>query len=1052
MAESRLKHFHEQLHWPESEKIFNPSGAGPSVYARLARQKIEQPLRRYMKSDGVAVGVLMGAPCADGSDAPIAIVCEFVSALTETQLSETRRLAWNFCRAPLLITIEPQLVRVWSCYERPEGDTGRFEPLPIEERSIDACFDLSPLRESLHWMHLASAQFLQRHADRFKRNERADNSLLENLRYIRERVTADLDETVAHDLLARIIFIQFLFQRKDSNGAAALGTMKLAALHKRGILSSAYRDLADILRRKKDTFALFRWLNTRFNGDLFPSSFSREETVVKKRHLDLLADFVSGDLKMDTGQRLLWPQYSFDTIPLEFISSIYEEFVTKRTDGEEGIGEHYTRPFLVDFILDKVLPWNGDKWQVRILDPCCGSGVFLVKAFQRLVYRWRATNPGKEPPASVLRNLLENWLFGLDVSERAIHVASFSLYLAMCDEIDPRHYWSSVRFPTLRGKTLRSCDFFSEEAEGIRCKEDASSYDRIIGNAPWGKDSLTDLAKEWANAHNWPTVGEQSGVLFLAKAACLCRPRGRISMIQPSGSLLFNIAPTALAFRKKLFSRFKVDEVVNLSDLRFLKLFPKAVGPACIITMRPVAPTDDRIAYWSPKQIRAEEGQYRVVIDEQDLNWVWPDEAADDPVVWPALTWGGRRDLALVSRLQRTDTLGMAIAEGKIKFQRGFQRGKPENARPKTEFTGLRLLERHEHWRDCPSVARVTQFRKNDNSMFERPRPIDVYQLPALILKESWSVSAGGRFRGILVEPLGREKYLLFSKSFLSIQCTEKKLLEALAVAINSSFAVYYMYMTSGRLASYRPALRNADVTMLPLPLSNAVLPSQALGLLEDNRDKVALDIYNLREDGAERVLVEDFCDITLPDFKDARHTPGRHVVQDPESANHGCLSVYCQWFMQVMQACFGRDKALCATVFRPGGTIALPVCVVAFHLEWSRNEPIKVESISDNDFLSKLRQLDEGQEFRVPNWEGIYYRRVSRIYHVTSMSDRNGERKVPTVFIIKPNQVRYWTRSVAMRDADEVAADVMRWADTITNECGGGLHDAEVDSSSETF
>ena len=82
----------------------------------------------------------------------------------------------------------------------------------------------------------------------------------------------------------------------------------------------------------------------------------------------------------------LWPQYAFDVIPLEFISSIYETFVTKRASGD---GIYYTPSYLVDFVLDRVLPWDGTDWDLKVIDPACGSGIFLVKAFQRLVHRWK---------------------------------------------------------------------------------------------------------------------------------------------------------------------------------------------------------------------------------------------------------------------------------------------------------------------------------------------------------------------------------------------------------------------------------------------------------------------------------------------------------------------------------------------------------------------------------------------------------------------------------------------------------------------------------------
>jgi hypothetical protein len=42
-------------------------------------------------------------------------------------------------------------------------------------------------------------------------------------------------------------------------------------------------------------------------------------------------------------------------------------------------------------------------------------------------------------------------------------------------------------------------------------------------------------------------------------------------------------------------------------------------------------------------------------------------------------------------------------------------------------------------------------------------------------------------------------------------------------------------------------------------------------------------------------------------------------------------------------------------------------------------------------------------------------------------LTDTHG-RKIPTVYVIKPNRVRYWIRSSAFRDADEVVADMLVW------------------------
>src|SRR5258708_29695231 len=126
-----------------------------------------------------------------------------------------------------------------------------------------------------------------------------------------------------------------------------------------GVLKNERSDIQSILGDYDEAYRFFRWLNTKFNGDLFPgkgsteqereAEWSEEMKKVEPKHLRTLADFVGGKVKGE--QRVFWRQYAFDVIPLEFISSIYEEFVT-------APGAHYTPGFLVDSTLDEVLPWE----------------------------------------------------------------------------------------------------------------------------------------------------------------------------------------------------------------------------------------------------------------------------------------------------------------------------------------------------------------------------------------------------------------------------------------------------------------------------------------------------------------------------------------------------------------------------------------------------------------------------------------------------------------------------------------------------------------------
>ncbi|MFN5816080.1 MAG: class I SAM-dependent DNA methyltransferase, partial [Pseudanabaena sp.] len=494
---------HKKLYWPKPEQIWEPSGSGPKVYAQLAKEKIGEKIKREFPKDakGVKVSVLAANPDGDETEAPIAIVCQFNRPISSAVIKEVHRLAWSFSRARSLITIEPSLIRVWSCCEPPTEKEELTEVASVTKAHLSEQANLSDQAvNALQWVELVSGQFFQNHENRFKRSGAADQMLLDNLKQVRQQLETDgLDVETIHDLLARIIFIQFLFQKQDSNGEPALNERILQDLHLQGVLSKSYRELSEILDDFDDTYSLFRWLNDKFNGDLFPGKGETEEEresewqaeiqkvrVEGNRYLKKLADFVRGDLKMLDGQLCLWKFYSFDVIPLDFISSIYEEFVNKKA----GKGVHYTPEYLVDFILDGVLPWDETGWNLKILDPACGSGIFLVKVFQRLIHRWKLDH--NDPiPVDVLRTLLERNIFGIDIDKEAVRVASFSLYMTMIDNIDPLRYLEEVRFPRLRNKRLFDSDFFAENKQGFRTKEDAETYDIVLGNAPWGKNTIT---------------------------------------------------------------------------------------------------------------------------------------------------------------------------------------------------------------------------------------------------------------------------------------------------------------------------------------------------------------------------------------------------------------------------------------------------------------------------------------------------------------------------------------------------------------------------------
>ena len=715
-------------------------------------------------------------------------------------------------------------------------------------------------------------------------------------------------------------------------------------------------------------------------------------------------------MELNTGQLSLWPHYSFDIIPLEFISSIYEALVTKKR------GTVYTPSHLVDFVLDGVLPWNGTDWNLKVLDPACGSGIFLVKAYQRLIHRWKCSHPKQRIGSAVLRSLLERNLVGVDNDPHAVRTASFSLYLAMCDEIEPRHYWTKVKFPSLRDRSLLAQDFFHEESDGVHTIKDESSYDVVVGNVPWGQNSDTQFARAWAKERNWPVSYGDIGPLFLAKSASLARADGRISLLQPASTILFNHSTNARRTREKMFRDFTVTELVNLSALRF-GLFRNAVGPAILITVTPEPSNNQAFQYICPKPVRySGSDDYRITIDQYDVHELFPHEAIASPIVWSALIWGGRRDVVLLERLSGHRTIDKLRRSSELVVRQGLIRGKDQIRQP--EILGKRILDSNDFPSGVflelsPSALRINEdpfTHERDSTNFSAFEPVQ------LIVKMSWT-KEDGRFRAALVKPFSEA--VLCTRKYLSVHAREgdREILEAACLSYNSSLALYYLFLRSGRFANYRPEPYMSELLDVPLP-AGATTALCDVESLED-LDNIVMELLEIRP--SERVLIEDALMYALGDFKGDGDSPGRAPTsRSGISGKPPLLHLYCQWFLRVIRAGFGSAKDVCATVYVEGTNECLPLRLVAFHLEFQREDDVVDEIIGAGELAQQLRRIhgmlasEEGSE--------IGYRRIARIFDVWNMDGK----RIPTILMVKPDESRYWTQSVAMRDADEVSREIL--------------------------
>jgi SAM-dependent methyltransferase len=261
---------------------------------------------------------------------------------------------------------------------------------------------------------------------------------------------------------------------------------------------------------------------------MFDTALADEERDISKAHLDILADFLSGQ-DMQSGQMTLgfWA-YDFRFIPVETISAIYEEFMkdadlTKRRNE----GAYYTPRHLAETTLHVALENHYAKaknW--RVLDPACGSGIFLVAMFNLIAEQWRRENSTrrKQTKAQALLEILLRQIRGVDTNLDACRIATFSLYLALFEKLQPidvDEFKEKVRHQTFLPPLLWDKDLTEPKPHiPVILHGDFpdelpldNGFDLVIGNPP-GKSRDKQIALHFAK-HSVDLLGYGDGCLLL---------------------------------------------------------------------------------------------------------------------------------------------------------------------------------------------------------------------------------------------------------------------------------------------------------------------------------------------------------------------------------------------------------------------------------------------------------------------------------------------------------------------------------------------------------
>lgn len=858
---------------------------------------------------------------------------------SKIKLAEIHKRVWLSGSAPLLYVGWQTQVDVLSCARGPDfwhNDNYRY--WPAEEIKTAAQIS-NALQDRFSAYRLADGTFW----DDPKNSQLAAADKAAHRRLIKAVVDTDSDlNGEKKPVLRRLLLLTVLIKHLEDRGVFPLGWF--AQSHKGaesffGVLKSGTADEVRELLGK---------LERKFNGDVFELPENSENRLTDKE-LRRFADLV--EAKTIKSQRYLWEQFSFRDIPVEVISHLYQRFTQK------GEGAVFTPPFLANLMLDYALPYKSLNGTETILDPTCGSGVFLVGAFRRLIHCWRSKNHWQAPDVQTLKTMLKQSIFGVELQEEAVHLTAFSLALAVCDALQPFVIWKELRFDKMVGSNLLTGDFFGQ-GDKISALAGEAGFAVIIGNPPF-LSKLTDAAKTTLRNSNVPggTVPDNQMAYFIAHQAMpLLRSNGRMCLLQPAG-FLYN--EKARPFQRSFIEANQVEAVLDFTSIRqcFDGADPKTIA---LVVSRGKPPLSHRIQHYTFRRTFSVQERIGFELDHYDRHLVSQHEAEENAWVWRVNLLGGGRLQCFTKRMGAMPKLRKFVEDQKWDFGEGFIAATGGRRGSAAWLTGKPFL---------PTAAFTT--RGIDGSKIGVVIPTKFrshytearYSAPLVLLKENitlpcafWSkgfLAYKHKIVGIHAEPSQEKRLRQFYHDFLS----NRDALRAVCILLGTQV-----------LVGKATAILKRDIDVLPWPLG---------GMRWDLCDW-------------EKILCEDVVNYTA-DF--VRLGQKSRLLKHRVSDNQ--MKEYANVFVNMLGSIYKNLRAARAGVLNG----------IAFQAFCFGDTPQLDWPADWSDNLRDLIYVAHGAALRTV--------RVLRFY------DNN------VVIIVKPDRLRYWIRSTAIRDADETLVDL---------------------------
>ena len=739
---------------------------------------------------------------SDGRSSQISayIVDNHDKRLNDEALAKLHHQVWLHGAAPLLYVAGSSSIDILSCARKPDfwkDKDGELQYNPAKSLDAGAFKTAEKINKELarfSAFRLADGTFWDEPANQSLTNyaKAAHQSLINAIIELDKDLQGE-DNPVLRRLLLLMVLIKYLEDRK------VFPKKNLFGRYHRGA-----RNFLDVLRggKPKEVCNLLDFLERKFSGDIFKF----DKYKLTRKILEHFADLVEG--KTEQCQRQFWKLYNFEHLPVEIISHLYQHFV------RGGHGAVYTPPFMAALLLDQAMPYNELTGKEIVLDPACGSGIFLVGAYRRLINVWRSKNKWQRPTVKTLKNILKHSIFGTELDTNAIDLTAFSLSLAVCDALQPDVIWNQLHFDPLRKSNLFEGDFFDELLKFQHGESSilTNGFDVVIGNPPFKSKLSVAGAKVNRNAQEQDKSrgalpDNQIAYLFLEQSFTILRKGGTLCLIQPVG-MLYGRHTTS--FCNSIFSRHRIDTVFDFVSIR--NLYETADTKTIAILAKAMEPLKNHyIQHWTFRRTISVHNRICFELDHYDRHNVSQKQATSDSYVWRINLFGGGRLNNISQRLRDMRTLEEFIdSQNGWDYGEGFIAGKTGRREPAPFLTGKRLLPNKAF---TDSGINESELCTVKEELFRSAYSKKRYSSPLLLIKKIESLPVA----------LSNKKFLAYRSEITGIHApkSQVKKLKTLYDILSDKHEIYkaYCILHSKRsIVVKSTAYFKYDIDMLPYP------------------------------------------------------------------------------------------------------------------------------------------------------------------------------------------------------------------------------------------